>query len=256
MALMKEILVARNAFAATLTSSAVSRSITSSGAPASSGPRYTSRSLAAAPSDVTPSTMRSGARLSCTAKPSRRNSGFQARSTSSPAGATARIRVITCRAVPTGTVDFPTTRHGAARCGASASAAAKTAPRSARPDSPSGVPTHRKCTSPNAPTSANDMVNRSRPASRFFRSSGSRPGSKNGASPLAAIAIFSASTSIASTSWPRSARQTAWVRPRYPVPMTVTRGNWPSSSWNAPWRFLPTSDSRRRRHDGRHVAIE
>ena len=42
MALMKEILVARNAFAATLTSSAVSRSITSSGAPASSGPRYTS----------------------------------------------------------------------------------------------------------------------------------------------------------------------------------------------------------------------
>ena len=68
--------------------------------------------------------MRSGARLSCTANPSRRNSGFQARSTWPPAGAIARIRFITCRAVPTGTVDFPTIRHGDARCGASASAAA------------------------------------------------------------------------------------------------------------------------------------
>ena len=79
--------------------------------------------------------------------------------------------------------------------------------------------------SPNAPTSANDMVNRSLPESRFFRSSGSRPGSKNGASPRAACAIFSASTSMASTSCPRSAKQTAWVSPRYPVPITVTRGN-------------------------------
>jgi len=34
---MKEILVARNAFAATLTSSAVSRSVRSSGTPAASG---------------------------------------------------------------------------------------------------------------------------------------------------------------------------------------------------------------------------
>ena len=124
MALIKEILVARNAFAATLTSSAVSRSISSSGVPAASGARYTWRSRASARSEATPSTMRSGARLSCTANPSRRNSGFQARSTSSPAGAIARIRFITCRAVPTGTVDFPTTRHGDARCGASAPAAA------------------------------------------------------------------------------------------------------------------------------------
>ncbi len=68
--------------------------------------------------------MRSGARLSCTANPSRRNSGFQARSTCWPAGAIARILVITWRAVPTGTVDFPTIRHGEVRCGASASAAA------------------------------------------------------------------------------------------------------------------------------------
>ena len=49
MALMKEILVARNAFAATLTSSAVSRSMTSSGVPAASGARYTSRSRALGP---------------------------------------------------------------------------------------------------------------------------------------------------------------------------------------------------------------
>ena len=64
MALMKEILVARNAFAATLTSSAVSRSITRSGTPAASGAAYTSRSSASARPDVTPSTMRSGVRLS------------------------------------------------------------------------------------------------------------------------------------------------------------------------------------------------
>ena len=115
MALMKEILVARNAFAATLTSSAVSRSITSSGVPASSGVRYTWRIRASARSQATPSTMRSGARLSCTANPSRRNSGLQATSRRPPAGAMARIRFITCRAVPTGTVDFPTTRHGDAR---------------------------------------------------------------------------------------------------------------------------------------------
>ena len=81
MPLMNEILVARNAFAATLTSSAVSRSITSNGVPACSGAAYTWRIRGSARGDVTPSTMRSGARLSCTANPSRRNSGFQASST-------------------------------------------------------------------------------------------------------------------------------------------------------------------------------
>src|ERR1039457_584163 len=55
--------------------------------------------------------MRSGARLSCTANPSRKNSGFQASSTCWPAGAAACTWLITCRAVPTGTVDFPTIRH-------------------------------------------------------------------------------------------------------------------------------------------------
>jgi hypothetical protein len=39
---------------------------------------------------------------------------------------------------------LPTIRQGEVRCGASASAAAWTKVRSAWPDAPSGVPTHRK----------------------------------------------------------------------------------------------------------------
>ena len=56
---------------------------------------------------------------------------------------------------------------------------------------------------------AYDVVNVSRPASRFFRSSGSSPGSKNGATPSAALATLAASASRPMTSCPRSAMQTA-----------------------------------------------
>ena len=96
------------------------------------------------------------------------------------------IRAVSRRAVPTGTVDFPTTRHLRVRCGASASTTAFTYRMSAEPSAACGVPTQRKCTSPNSATSAYEVVKRSRPASRFLRSNGSRPGSKNGASPPAA----------------------------------------------------------------------
>ena len=83
---MNEILVARKAFAETLTNSAVCRSVTRNGTPASSIGAYSSRIAASArvESSCTPSTMRSGCKVSCTAKPSRRNSGFHATSTSTP----------------------------------------------------------------------------------------------------------------------------------------------------------------------------
>ena len=94
-ALMNEILVARNALAATFTSSAVAKSVTTNGTP---GVRSVAVDLAqdllAAPlASATPTTSRSGRRVSSTAKPSRRNSGFQASSTPSPAARSALSRL-------------------------------------------------------------------------------------------------------------------------------------------------------------------
>ncbi len=60
-----------------------------------------------------------GAAVSSIARPSRRNSGFQASCTSAPAGACAASRAASRAAVPTGTVDLPTTSVGRRRCGAS-----------------------------------------------------------------------------------------------------------------------------------------
>ena len=53
---------------------------------------------------VTPTTKRFGRKVSSTAKPSRRNSGFQASSTSG--ALLAKMPLNRC-AVPTGTVDLP-----------------------------------------------------------------------------------------------------------------------------------------------------
>jgi hypothetical protein len=61
---------------------------------------------------------RSGATVSSMAKPSRRNSGFQARRTWAPAGAADCIASRRRAAVPTGTVDLPTTSASEVRCGA------------------------------------------------------------------------------------------------------------------------------------------
>ena len=110
---MNEILVARKAFAATLTSSAVAKSVLMTGSPGSSNGRYTSRMVCSAAGEFTPNTSRSGCRVSCTAKPSRRNSGFQAISTA-PESTWACLPSSSCSrcAVPTGTVDLPTIRHG------------------------------------------------------------------------------------------------------------------------------------------------
>ena len=154
-ALMNETLVARNALAAPLTSSAVGRSVTRNGTPAASGWAYTSRSRASARSEVTPATIRSGRTVSATACPSRRNSGFQASSAAAPTGASRVRRSASSAAVPTGTVDFPTSRQGRVSRGARASTHASRCDRSAAAESVRcGVPTHTKWMSPNSAASA------------------------------------------------------------------------------------------------------
>ena len=81
-ALMKEIFVARKAFADAFTSSAVAVSVTMKGVPSARIGEYISRATdSAVPPGVRPSTRRSGCRVSTIACPSLRNSGFQAIST-------------------------------------------------------------------------------------------------------------------------------------------------------------------------------
>src|SRR5450755_4194698 len=205
---MKEIFVARKAFAATLTSSAVAKSVTTKGTPAASGSAYISRRIASAPAERTPTTIRSGRSVSVTACPSRRNSGFQASSAPEPTGARPARASASRAAVPAGTVDFPTIRHGRVSSGASASMQPNSWDRSAPLDPVRcGVPTQQKCTSPKSAASWNDVVKRSRPER----------------TPPDSAAIRAASTSTPSTSKPSSAMHAACVVPRYPVPSTVTR---------------------------------
>ncbi len=152
-ALMNEIFVARKALAATLTSCAVAKSVTTTGVDrAITGPNA-ARSRCSAAADRTPNTSRSGASVSSTAKPSRRNSGFHANSTSLPRAAS--IWAANRSAVPAGTVLLPTSRLPVRAWASRVVKAASTKVRSAA-YSPSfcGVPTHRKWTSPNAPTSS------------------------------------------------------------------------------------------------------
>ena len=155
---------AANAFLATKVSfinamaevcEAVGRPVTRNGTPAARGPAYTSRKMASARSERTPTTIRSGRIVSATACPSRRNSGFHASSTAGPAGESRARRSETISLVPTGTVDLPTTRQGRVSSGASASTDASRWDRSAAGESARcGVPTHTKCTSPKAAASA------------------------------------------------------------------------------------------------------
>lgn len=225
MALMYEILVARNEFAATLTSSAVGRSVPTSGTPVSRIGAKAARRRSRAQGELVPNTRRSGRKVSSTAKPSRRNSGFHASSTSAPAGANSRTIVARRAAVPTGTVDLPTTSARRSRCTASPPTAASTWARSAAYESlPCGVPTQMKWMSPKAAASASEVEKLSRPVASVLPSSSGRPGSKKGREPLASAATLSGSTSTPSTSNPSEAMHTAWVAPRYPVPITVRRG--------------------------------
>ena len=105
-ALIKEIFVARKEFAATFTSSEVGRSATTQGVCSDKLFAYTCFKVSSALLFVTPTTRRFGLSVSSTAKPSRKNSGFHAKSSF---GFTFRSRSRSAAAVPTGTVDLPTT---------------------------------------------------------------------------------------------------------------------------------------------------
>ncbi len=176
MALMNEIFVARKEFAATLTSSAVGKSVTRNGTPSAMIGAYTSRRRSSALVERTPTTRRSGCRVSSTAKPSRRNSGFHA--TSTPSAEVAASRSASSAAVPTGTVDLPTTRAPGRRWGANEVTEPNTWDMSAFcAPAVCGVPTQMKCTSANCATSSNEVVKRTRPASMFRARTSSSPGS-------------------------------------------------------------------------------
>ena len=141
-ALIKEIFVARNEFAATFTNSDVGKSARTQGVFSAKLLAYISFNLFSAASFVTPTTKRFGCKVSSTAKPSRKNSGFQAKSTF---GFIFKSRSRNLAAVPTGTVDLPTTKDPGLQIAATASKAASTYLRSAASESGFwGVPTQIK----------------------------------------------------------------------------------------------------------------
>ncbi len=216
-AFIKDIFVARNELAATFTSSAVGRSALIHGTPLSRRGLYALLRISSARSEITPTTNRFGRSVSSTAKPSLRNSGFQANSAFEPNS----FSLSTSRsAVPTGTVDLPTTSEPALACGAMASIAASTYRISAaREPFNCGVPTQMKWTSQSF-ASEKSVVNCNLPELTSAKSNSSRSGSKKGTFPLRSSSIFWASTSIPITSKPRDAIAAACVAPRYPVPIT------------------------------------
>ena len=149
--------------------------------------------------------------MSSTAWPSRRNSGFH---TSSAPGSRSATRSATDSAVPTGTVDFPTTTSPGFSSGRMLSTAERTKERSAAFSfSFCGVPTHTKCTTASA-ARPGSVVNSSRPVASASPSSSSRPGSWNGALPAASAATCSSITSTPTTSWPSEAMHAACTAPR------------------------------------------
>ena len=128
MALTNETFVARNALQAYLIVSAVGGSVTTRGALIR---RKSDEILIAVDSSAAPMTILSGWRKSCTADPSRRNSGFEATVTSDRSSARSTTWV-----EPTGTVDLLTTIEPAGRCGPISLAACSMKLMSARPSLP------------------------------------------------------------------------------------------------------------------------
>ena len=115
MAFTKLILVARKALDAYLMVSAEAGSVTWSGA---GSPMYRPATRMAALWSSAPITTRSGWRKSCTAEPSRRNSGLDTTATSVRPRACSTTRV-----EPTGTVDLLMTTDSGCRCGPISAAA-------------------------------------------------------------------------------------------------------------------------------------
>src|SRR5204862_3477047 len=134
-AFTKLTLVARKALDAYLMVSAEAGSVMTSGALRTSNSAATR--MAAAWSSA-PITMRSGLRQSCTAEPSRRNSGFDTTYTSARPSACSTTRVD-----PTGTVDLLTTTASDGSTGPISAAADSMYERSADPSGACGVGTHK-----------------------------------------------------------------------------------------------------------------
>ena len=105
-AFINEILVAKNELAATLTNSDVGKSALTQGVFSFKFEAYTSFKIFSALSLTTPTTNLFGFKVSSTAKPSRKNSGFHAKSAF---GFNSINLLRSLAAVPTGTVDLPTT---------------------------------------------------------------------------------------------------------------------------------------------------
>ncbi len=134
--------------------------------------------------------------MSCTANPSRKNSGFHANVAPGTRPATNSANRA---AVPTGTVDFPTiTSPGATYSNTDANAASTNRISAASPCADCGVPTATKCTCAPA-TAAKSVVNDNRPLAIAEPNTSANPGSKNGARPADNAAIFTASTSTPTT---------------------------------------------------------
>ena len=173
-ALINEILVARKEFAATLTSSAVGKSARIQGTLFAMSGAYTSLRISSARLEVTPTTSLFGLKVSSTAKPSRRNSGFHANSI---LGLISFKIAAKRSAVPTGTVDLPTTNEPGLACGATPLIEASTKDRSAAKLSfICGVPTQMKCTSQSA-IAEKSVVKVNRPLFTSASKSSSKSGS-------------------------------------------------------------------------------
>ncbi len=213
---MKLMRVASIALAAYFASSAERRSITSHWRAGSRMKGRSSASSAIASASVAPTTMRSGARLSRTAEPSRRNSGLTAtaiRCVAPRRASASRTTASTRSAVPAGKVDLQTSRPSRSRWCPTARATSNTASRSTTPSASAGALTTMKRMSPCRAASPASSVKRSRPAAVSCATSAPSPGSCSGMRPARRPAMRGASVSAHSTACPASAMQAAKLRP-------------------------------------------
>src|SRR5689334_15650964 len=162
---------------------------------------------------------RSGFMKSSTARPSRKNSGFDTTSKSDlqfPA-----IARCTFSAVPTGTVLLSMMILYSLMIFPRSLATLRMAERSAEPSSPGGVGSASKMSSESFTLSARLVVNFSRPSRKFRVNNFSSPGSKMVISPFESLFTFSLSISTQITVFPVSAKQVPVTKPTYPVPITA-----------------------------------
>src|SRR5713226_6945949 len=185
--------------------------------------------MGSAPRSSAPTSVNGGRLKSCSALPSRMNSGLTATRSAGPS----RRRVAassggssTFSVVPGRTVLRSTTVKGRVRERSACpicSATRWTALTSSWPLMRAGVPTQMSASSVLEIASSLEVVARSLPSRTWAASSSSSPGSMTGEVPALTAATFSATESTPSTSWPALARQAALTEPTYPRPKTLIR---------------------------------